>query len=197
MIEITDLDEIEEWLEDNFPNDDRATVLLGLVEEVGELCRTQVKSEQGIRGSEEQWYNEAKKELGDVFIKLVHVALVFDVNLQRIVRERFAEVSARDINHDALEETSSRALFLQGLDALAKTALETYVKDVEVICPACATAGDINAAMKAKAATGTLTDEESVRAVARIEEKHSECEGCDCQHAYGIDNQLAVEVVKR
>lgn len=76
MIEITDLDEIEEWLEDNFPNDDRATVLLGLVEEVGELCRTQVKSEQGIRGSEEQWYNEAKKELGDVFIKLVHVALV-------------------------------------------------------------------------------------------------------------------------
>lgn len=89
--------EIGLWIEKNFPGDtglpNRA---LGLVEEVGELSRAIVKREQGIRGSYEEWTEEMRKELGDVFIKLNDVAEAAGFDLATCATLRWMDVRERN-----------------------------------------------------------------------------------------------------
>jgi len=88
--------EIGPWADHNFPNDQRHDVALGLVEEVGELCRATLKQAQNVRGSYSQWEDEIKHELGDVFIKLCHVASVYGYDLDTLVRLRWDIVQLRE-----------------------------------------------------------------------------------------------------
>lgn len=98
-------DEIGEWQEYNFPAKtpfDNAISTLGLVEEVGEMCRSIVKMEQGIRGTREEWMEDLKKELGDVFIKLCDVSNRYDVNLSNAIHDRWQNVRKRDWQKDKI-----------------------------------------------------------------------------------------------
>lgn len=89
-------DEIHEWAEKNFPNETRVSITLGIAEEVGELCRAVLKQYQGIRGTHEEWNKEVRKELGDVYIKLVHLASHCNWDLTDIILDRWDEVKRRD-----------------------------------------------------------------------------------------------------
>ena len=97
MLDLDDLQEdIAAWAKRNFPDENRETVVLGLAEEVGEMARAALKRYQGIRGTAREWELELRKEIGDVLIKLIHVAEVWDIDLTQAVLERWDEVSRRD-----------------------------------------------------------------------------------------------------
>lgn len=86
---------INDWVVRNFDNSE-LTAVVGMVEEVGELCRAVVKMEQGIRGSRDEWFAEIRKEAGDVFIKLCDVARFYGFDLADAIHERWAKVGQRD-----------------------------------------------------------------------------------------------------
>jgi NTP pyrophosphatase (non-canonical NTP hydrolase) len=87
--------DVNAWVTRNFDNSE-LTAVVGLVEEVGELCRAVVKMEQGIRGTRDEWSQEIRKETGDIFIKLCDVARFYEFDLSDAVRERWADVSQRN-----------------------------------------------------------------------------------------------------
>lgn len=97
MLDLEDLQcEVAQWTGRNFPDDNRETVVLGLAEEVGEMARAALKRHQGIRGTAQEWETELRKEIGDVMIKLVHVAHVWGFSLSEAVLDRWDVVSQRD-----------------------------------------------------------------------------------------------------
>jgi NTP pyrophosphatase (non-canonical NTP hydrolase) len=96
MAEINELQcEIGAWAVKNFPGDTRADLVLGLVEEVGELARAVLKQNQGVRGNYTMWENAILDELPDVFIKLCHVCAVFGYDLETLVQTKWATVQNR------------------------------------------------------------------------------------------------------
>lgn len=82
------------WADRNFGGIDTGPV--GLVEEVGELCRAWVKRKQGIRGTYDEWTAELKKEAADVFIKLAQICHDERFSLEAAVASRWDEVKQRD-----------------------------------------------------------------------------------------------------
>jgi len=76
--------------------DPPAIVALGLGEEAGEVQRAVLKMHQGIRGTKEEWIEEARKECGDVFIKLCAVASSLGFDLGQAITERWEIVRERD-----------------------------------------------------------------------------------------------------
>lgn len=89
-------DVVEAWLAYNFSNETRVTAALGLCEEVGEVARAVLKQEQGIRGTWEEWDEEIKKELSDVYVKLIHVAMICGFDLDEAVAQRWEVLRQRD-----------------------------------------------------------------------------------------------------
>jgi NTP pyrophosphatase (non-canonical NTP hydrolase) len=89
-------EDVEAWMIRNFPNESRVSVTLGLCEEVGEVARAVLKQEQGIRGTWEEWDNEIKKELGDVYLKLMQVAMVCGFDLDEAIAQRWEVIRQRD-----------------------------------------------------------------------------------------------------
>lgn len=101
MLNLDDLQkQVATWAKQNFPDDNRETVVLGLAEEVGEMARAALKRYQGIRGTAQEWEAELRKEIGDVFIKLVHVAAIWDIDLEDAVLDRWYDVRKRDFVTD-------------------------------------------------------------------------------------------------
>lgn len=97
MINLEDLQcDVAQWAARNFPADNKVTVVLGLAEETGEMCRAALKHDQGIRGTRQEWEQELRKEAGDVMIKLLHVAHVWGFSLDQAVLERWDVISQRD-----------------------------------------------------------------------------------------------------
>jgi len=92
--------EVAPWVGSNFPNDTVETATLGVTEEAGELARAVLKRYQGIRGTFEEWTEEMRKELGDVFIKLCHVASLAGIDLEYAIADRWNEVRHRDWTTD-------------------------------------------------------------------------------------------------
>ena len=92
--------EVDAWASRNFPTDTRETVVLGLAEETGELCRAALKRFQGIRGTQDEWYEEVRKEAGDIFLKLLHIASTWDFDLEEAVLERWETIKQRDFVKD-------------------------------------------------------------------------------------------------
>ena len=93
--------EIRTWTSKNFGDEDPiGIIVLGLVEEIGELARCYVKQEQGIRGTTAQWEMEMKKEIGDILIKLHDVADRSGFLLSDCFYERWDDVKQRDFTVD-------------------------------------------------------------------------------------------------
>lgn len=89
--------DIAAWVERNF-GETRSplSVVGGLAEETGEVCRAAVKDDQGIRGTHEEWMEELQKEVGDVYIKLVDVATFYGFDLQDAIEKRWSSIRMRD-----------------------------------------------------------------------------------------------------
>ena len=93
-------DDVQQWVVRNFGTDNELATVVGLVEEVGEMCRAVVKRSQGIRGSEEEWTAELRKESADVLIKLCDIAQFNGFSLAEAVAERWGKVRQRDWRAD-------------------------------------------------------------------------------------------------
>lgn len=95
--------DVQEW-ESRQPwaGDPPAIVALGLGEEAGEVQRAVLKMHQGIRGTREEWIEEARKECGDVFIKLCAVASSLGFDLGSAISERWDNVRQRNWTADKI-----------------------------------------------------------------------------------------------
>jgi NTP pyrophosphatase (non-canonical NTP hydrolase) len=92
------------WAARNF-GDKRPTYhpLLGISEEVGELCHAHLKKEQGIRGTTDELNAQAKDAVGDIVIFLADYCNLNGFDLQDSVDSAWSEVSKRDwtVNRDS------------------------------------------------------------------------------------------------
>ena len=87
-----------EWAANNFlaGRTDGIDPLLGVVEEVGELCHAILKQRQGIRGSFEEHEANAKDAVGDIIVYLADLCTRRGWDLNDIVNEVWFQVSNRD-----------------------------------------------------------------------------------------------------
>ena len=95
-------DEIAQWHRINYPNDDLESSLLGVMEELGELNRVQLKQDGGIRGTWEYWEAEKQKEVGDVVIGLINFCSFADIKFSSIVADSGLAVVEFDTAKKAL-----------------------------------------------------------------------------------------------
>lgn len=93
-------EDMADWQQRNFGDGDELSASVGLAEEVGEVCRAVVKRHQGIRGTREEWDAEIRKEVGDVFIKLVDVARTYRFDLADAIAERWGTIQRRNWKAD-------------------------------------------------------------------------------------------------
>jgi|APSaa5957512622_1039677.scaffolds.fasta_scaffold53542_2 NTP pyrophosphatase (non-canonical NTP hydrolase) len=85
-----------EWADENFGEQPAAYALFGLMEELGELSRAHLKGSQGIRGDEEKWETEARKEIGDIATFLAQYASARGWSLGACVEESWKITSDRN-----------------------------------------------------------------------------------------------------
>lgn len=96
-------EQIRNWRSKNFPDMTQEQNQIGLTEEVGELSRAILKGVQGIRGTKEEWAEEAYKEIGDVLIALINVANEFGFYIEDALKDRWKTISKRDWNADRVQ----------------------------------------------------------------------------------------------
>lgn len=88
--------EQEIWGNHNFGPQAGERMLLGVSEEVGELCHAHLKSLQGIRKSTEELVAKKKDAIGDIVIYLTAYCNSEGIDFQECVDTAWNEVSQRD-----------------------------------------------------------------------------------------------------
>lgn len=87
----------KEWVIKNFPDQMPHDALLGIAEEVGELCHAHLKHEQRIRGMDDEAYVEAASDaLGDIFIYMMSYCNTNGFNLSQCIFNAWNQVEQRD-----------------------------------------------------------------------------------------------------
>jgi len=87
--------EAEEWRAYNFPSHTSWQMLLGIVEEVGELSHSHLKESQNIRNNENH-VEQAKDSVGDILIYLLGYCSLRGFDVEDILQETWNEVKKRD-----------------------------------------------------------------------------------------------------
>jgi NTP pyrophosphatase (non-canonical NTP hydrolase) len=92
--------QVRQWSYKNFGSDNSqyksyTDPLLGISEEVGELCHAHLKRSQGIRTNED-YEAKIKDALGDIFIYMCDYANRNGINLASCIENAWNEVSQRD-----------------------------------------------------------------------------------------------------
>ncbi len=83
------------WVKHNFGDRPSWHPLLGLVEEVGELCHAHLKQAQGIRTNEDHELDKMDA-IGDIVIYLADYCSAEGIDLQVVVEETWKDVKERD-----------------------------------------------------------------------------------------------------
>lgn len=86
-------DQVSIWSARNFPRNTSMEPLIGVVEEVGELCHTVLKQNQGIRSTDQGAIPDA---VGDIIIYLADFCERKGIDLDACVDGAWQEVSQRD-----------------------------------------------------------------------------------------------------
>jgi NTP pyrophosphatase (non-canonical NTP hydrolase) len=86
----------KEWSEKNFPNETWQDVLMGVVEEVGELNHYLLKQKQGIRGTFDEHEAGARDSVGDIMVYLMHVCTLRGWDMERIFQKTIEHVLTRE-----------------------------------------------------------------------------------------------------
>lgn len=91
-------DEHLEWAQYNFDPNSRKPIMmvLGIVEEMGELAHAILKGEQGIRGTQEKFDIIAKDAIGDMFVFMMGFCNARGWSLENIVLETWGRVRQRN-----------------------------------------------------------------------------------------------------
>lgn len=83
------------WQKKNFPDAKSYQALIGISEEVGELCHAHLKDEQGIRTTEN--HREAKIDaVGDILIYVAAYCNLEGINLHEALADTWEQVQKRD-----------------------------------------------------------------------------------------------------
>lgn len=88
--------EIGQWALTNFPKAGAYQPLLGIAEEVGELCHAHLKMEQGIRGTYEKHKADKEDAVGDIFVFLMHYCLLNSIDAAQVIQSTWNRVRLRD-----------------------------------------------------------------------------------------------------
>lgn len=87
--------QVDEWARKNFGNSPSYHPLLGVSEEVGELCHAHLKEEQGIRGTSEELQEKAKDAIADIVIYLCDYCNRREWDIEDLVSETWDKVKQR------------------------------------------------------------------------------------------------------
>jgi NTP pyrophosphatase (non-canonical NTP hydrolase) len=101
MLRFKDLEQLQvilkAWLEHNFPGATSDQQFKGIVEEVGELARADLKHKQGIRGfTPEKALFMKKDAIGDIVVFLINYCNTENINFQECLTIAIEEVFKRD-----------------------------------------------------------------------------------------------------
>ena len=99
--------QVADWSRRNFGEDPdhKHRPLLGVSEEVGELCHAHLKAEQGIRTNED--HQAAKIDaVGDILIYLADYCTRNGIDLDSAIRNTWREVKHRDWKKNEVDGTS-------------------------------------------------------------------------------------------
>lgn len=88
------------WTKKNFGKTPAYRPLLGVVEEVGELCHAHLKSEQKIRGPVAEHEAKAKDAVGDALIYLADYCNKRGWDMQDVLETTWRSVRRRDWKKD-------------------------------------------------------------------------------------------------
>lgn len=88
--------EADEWQRRNFPNSSALETILGVVEEVGELVHTILKSRQGIRYNEVEARYKMRDAVGDIVMYLINFCNYMGWDFAEVVEETWEQVKDRD-----------------------------------------------------------------------------------------------------
>lgn len=91
--------EVAAWAIRNFDPKPSAYVLLGVIEELGEICRAVLKREQHIR-PEDTTQDKIADEVGDVLIYLANFCSLEGINMGVAANKKWAKVRQRDWRAD-------------------------------------------------------------------------------------------------
>src|SRR5581483_12067265 len=87
------------WVQANFPHHNTDHPLLGVIEEVGELCHAVLKRKQNIR-TEEDHIEKERDAIGDIVIFLMDYCTCRGYDLTTVVNEVWEKVRLRDWRKD-------------------------------------------------------------------------------------------------
>lgn len=93
---------VAEWAHRELPPETAEQRALVIAEEAGEVCRAVLKRAQGIRGTQAEWSEQLRLEVGDVMIGLLALASTEGWSLQEAATERFAQIEARSIHSQGI-----------------------------------------------------------------------------------------------
>lgn len=93
----TDMHSMVGWIEEVF---ELQSAMNRWYETFGKLARAINKREQDVRGTQEQWLKEIRKELGDVYIKGCDVVDRMGYTWAELAADRWAVVGQRDYTQD-------------------------------------------------------------------------------------------------
>lgn len=88
--------EVYVWSLKNFPDKKQYQPLLGVAEEVGELCHAHLKTEQGIRGDAKKHYDDSVDAVGDIIIYLADYCAQNNIDFEMAVYNTWEKVKKRD-----------------------------------------------------------------------------------------------------
>ena len=89
-------DEVSMWSRMNFQDQPSYRPLLGIAEEVGELCHAHLKAEQDIRGSEQSHFDAKCDAVGDIIIYLADYCSREGIDLEMALTLTWDSVKERD-----------------------------------------------------------------------------------------------------
>lgn len=87
-------EEVHQWSGSNFDQHDPINPLLGIVEEIGELCHAVLKRRQNIRMDEDHDANE-RDAIGDIVVFLCDYCSMQGLSLSGCVDETWQQVKKR------------------------------------------------------------------------------------------------------
>lgn len=93
--------DVATWAERNFGKArDSSLLLLGAMEELGEVCRVVLKREQGIRFTKAEAKAAIRDEIGDVLVYLANFCQAEGISMEQAVNAKWAKVRERDWRAD-------------------------------------------------------------------------------------------------
>ena len=101
-------DEVTVWSSANFGDDGESVdPLLGIAEEVGELCHAYLKRKQGIRGTADQHRAAIVDAVGDICIYLADFCRREGLFLDEIIERTWAQVKTRNWKENPVDGTTT------------------------------------------------------------------------------------------